>query len=207
MSVLFKKSLHLIKLFVLGFIFIIGCSDDTVEPSPPTVIQIIVKSNSDSTNIAGANVVLYNANSGESVSRTFSGNNGVAEFQNVNPGNYFVRIAAQGFNELPVGNVSPLPFSVISGQTFNRSYFLDPLAGTYGKIDGVIIPNMPGFLVIAKSTNTNTEVHTYSGQMDILHYSIFHSVPIKSTLSNPDISQAIILLSLYHQATALPTHQ
>jgi len=164
MYTLLKKSINFIKIFFLGFIFIFSCSDDnTVEPAPPTIIQIITKSNSDSINIAGANVVLYNANSGESVSRTLSGNNGIAEFQNVNAGNYYVRIAAQGFNEIPIGNVSPVPFSVSSGQTFSRSYFLDPLAGTYGKIDGKIIPNLPGFLVIAKSTTTNAEVHTYSG--------------------------------------------
>jgi len=177
MSVLFKKSFHLIKLFVLGFIFIIGCSDDTVEPEPPTIIQIIAKSNSDSTNIVGANVVLYNANSGESVSRTFSGNNGVAEFQNVNAGDYFVRISAQGFNELPQGSVSPIPFSSLSGQTVSQTYYMSRLQGTFGKIDGTVNPKLSGFLIVAKSSGMNSEYHTYSGPDG---YFVLFNVPYES---------------------------
>ena len=150
MSVSFKKLFHLIKLFVLGFIFIIGCSDDTVEPEPPTIIQIVTKSGSDSTNVLGANVVLYNANSGESVSRTFSGNNGVAEFQNINAGDYFIRISAQGFNEVPQGSVSPIPFSILSGQIFSQTYYMNRLQGTFGKIDGTVNPKLSGFLIVAK---------------------------------------------------------
>ncbi|MCH7516708.1 MAG: ribonuclease III [Bacteroidetes bacterium] len=67
-------------------------------------MQVIVKSSADSSVIAGANVVLYNANTGESVSRTFSGNDGIAKFDNISAGNFYSRISAQGFNEVPQGD-------------------------------------------------------------------------------------------------------
>lgn len=140
-----------------------GCSEDNpVEPTTTNVI-IIVNSSNDSSFIADANVVLYNANTGESVSRVFSGNDGKAIFESLSPGNYYVRISAQGFNEVPQGSVSPVPFSVSSGQTFSQTYYLDKLQGTFGKIDGTVNPNLSGFLIVATSSGINTEYHTYSG--------------------------------------------
>jgi hypothetical protein len=140
-----------------------GCSEDNpVEPTTTNVV-IIVSSKTDSSFIANANVVLYNANSGESVSRVFSGSDGRATFEALSPGNYYVRISAQGFKEIPQGSVSPVPFSVSSGQTFSQTYYMDKLQGTFGKIDGTVNPNISGFLIVATSSGMNTEHHTYSG--------------------------------------------
>ena len=147
---------------------LIGCSEDTpveppLEPPPSTSIDIVVRSSNDSSSIANANVVLYNANSGESVSRVFSGSNGTAKFEDLSSGNYYVRISAQGFNDVPQGSVSPVPFSVSSGQTFTQTYYMNVLQGTFGKIDGTINPNLAGFLIVAKSSGMNSEYHTNSG--------------------------------------------
>ena len=140
-----------------------GCSEDNpVEPTTTNVV-IIVSSKTDSSFIANANVVLYNANNGESVSRVFSGSDGRATFEALSPGNYYVRISAQGFKEIPQGSVSPVPFSVSSGQTFSQTYYMDKLQGTFGKIDGTVNPNISGFLIVATSSGMNTEHHTYSG--------------------------------------------
>ncbi len=142
----------------------IGCSEDTpVEPPPSTSIDIIVRSSNDSSSIANANVVLYNANNGEAVSRGFTIAGGHSAFENVNSGNYFVRISAQGFNESPPGSISPVPFSVSTGQTHTRIYYLDILQGTFGKIDGKVNPNLPGFLIVANLITSTSEHHTYSG--------------------------------------------
>jgi len=151
------------SIFIVNII-IPGCSEDSnIEPIPPAKIHIVVKSAADSSIITGANVVLYNANTGESVSRTFSGNDGAAIFENLSAGNFFVRISAQGFNEIPQGSVSPVPFSVSSGQTYSQTYYMNILPGTFGKIDGTVNPSLTGFLVVAKSSGTNSEFHTYSG--------------------------------------------
>ena len=156
----FKSVLSLTIL--LAFV-LFNCSDNGTEPTPPTTIRIVVKSSTDSSAISGANVVLYNANSGESVGREFSQSDGIATFQASLSGNYYVRIAAQGFKELPEGSVSPVPFSVSSGQTITQTYYMKNLPGTFGKIDGSVSPKLSGFLVIATSSGLNAEYHTYSG--------------------------------------------
>jgi hypothetical protein len=78
-------------------------------------------------------------------------------------GNFYVRISSQGFKEVPEGSISPVPFSVSSGQTFSQIYYTDALLGTFGKIDGTVTPKLSGFLIVAKSSTTNAEYHTYSG--------------------------------------------
>ncbi|HCY77718.1 MAG TPA: hypothetical protein DHV28_17540 [Ignavibacteriales bacterium] len=172
-----KLSIVFFSIFFLSLIFVPGCSDgNTVEPTP-TNIQIIIKSVSDSINISGANVVLNNANSGESISRIFSNTDGIAKFENVSSGNYFVRISAQGFNEIPQGSVSPIPFSISSGQTFSQTYFMSRLQGTFGKIEGTVNPKLSGFLVVAKSSGQNSEYHTYSGPEG---YFVLFNVPYDS---------------------------
>ena len=149
---------------VLGIFLTVSCSkENSVEPTPPTILQIIVKSAQDSSVINGANVVLYNANSGESISRTFTGTDGIAEFEDISSGNFYVRISAQGFNEVPQGSVSPIPFTALSNQTFTQTYYMVVLPGTFGKIDGKIYPNLSGFLVVATSNSSKTDNKTYSG--------------------------------------------
>lgn len=140
-----------------------GCSEKSVNAPPPTSIKITVKSAADSSLIIGANVVLYNANSGEAILRVSSSTAGTAEFDNLSEGSFFIRIAAQGFKELPIENVSPIPFSVSTWETYTQTYYLDTLQGTYGKIDGSIIPAQSGFLVVATSTSFGTDIHSYSG--------------------------------------------
>ena len=163
LKILTMKSLFMTSIGLV-ILFITGCSDDnSVEPPPPTEIQIIVKSATDSSAVAGANVVLYNANTGEALSRTFSGVDGVAIFGNSSAGNYYLRISAQGFKEVPEGSVSPVPFSISTGQTFSQAYYMDAMQGTFGKIDGTVNPNLSGFLIVATSAGMNAEYHTYSG--------------------------------------------
>ena len=169
-------------LVISGTLFLISCSEDNnVEPIPPAEIHITVKSSTDSSIVVGANVVLYNANSGESISRTFSGNDGIAIFENLSSGNFYVRIASQGFREIPEGNVSPVPFSVVSGQIFSQTYFMDVLQGTFGKLDGTIIPNLAGFLIVANSTTLNNNYHTYSGPDG---YFVLFNLPYDSYIVN-----------------------
>ena len=157
-----------LKYFLPAIIFLTfslyHCSDDNgTEPTPPTVIRVVVKSAVDSSLILGANVVLYDANTGESVGREFSASDGIATFQAYFSGNYYVRIAAQGFRELPEGSVSPVPFSVASGATKTQTYYMSVISGTFGKIDGTVNPPLSGFLIVATESGMNSEYHTYTG--------------------------------------------
>jgi hypothetical protein len=174
----YKSAKYIVVSFFISLIGIISCTEDNpVEPLPQTNVEIIVRSANDSLSIANANVVLYNANTGESVSRTFSGNDGVAKFENLSAGNFYSRISAQGFNEVPQGSVSPVPFSVSSGQTFSQTYYMNVLQGTFGKIDGTVNPNLAGFLIVATSSGMNAEYHTYSGPDG---YFVLFNVPYES---------------------------
>ncbi len=173
----YKIKALLLSLMLSSLLFYQCSEENSVEPDPPTVLQIIVKSSADSSVIAGANVVLYNANTGESVSRTFSGNDGIAKFESISAGNFYSRISAQGFKEVPQGSVSPVPFSVSSGQTFSQTYYMDELQGTFGKIEGTVTPNLSGFLIVATSSGMNSEYHTYSGPDG---YFVLFNVPYDS---------------------------
>jgi len=154
----------IIPLIILSTLFFYQCSDDnSTEPPPPTVIQIVVKSSEDSSAVSGANVVLYNANTGEAISRTFSNGDGLAKFDNASSGNFYVKIAAQGFLEIPQGSVSPVPFSVATSQTYTQTYYMNALPGTFGKIDGTVNPQLSGFLIVATESGMNSEHHTYTG--------------------------------------------
>lgn len=151
-------------LIIVSIITYFNCSSDkSVEPPPPTTIDVMVKSAIDSSSVSGANVVLYNANSGESLLRVTSGTDGSAKFEGITEGSFYIKIAAQGFKELPLGNVAPVPFSVSSGQTYSQSFYMDTLKGIYGKIDGTVEPAQSGFLIVSASGAGGTELHSYSG--------------------------------------------
>jgi hypothetical protein len=178
MRTYYRLAKYIIVCCLISLIGFVSCTEDNpVEPVPQTNVEIIVRSANDSSSIANANVVLYNANSGESVSRVFSGSNGTAKFEDLSPGNYYVRISAQGFNEVPQGSVSPVPFSVSSGQTFSQKYYMNVLQGTFGKIEGTVNPNLAGFLIVATSSGMNSEYHTNSGPDG---YFVLFNVPYES---------------------------
>ena len=127
---------HLVILTITVLTIIQGCGkDSTTAPEPLTTLRVIIKSSEDSLNISGANVVLYNADNGEAVSRTFSGSDGAAKFEASLSGNFYVRISAHKFNDLPEGSVSPVPFSLSAGQVFSHTYYMKPMAGVFGRID------------------------------------------------------------------------
>ena len=96
-----RLSIIAFLLISVAFIFT-NCSDDNPsEPPPPVLTKIEVKSVEDSSRIAKANVVLYDATSGESVTRTLTSNDGIAKFENLPSGTYYTEITADGFHESP----------------------------------------------------------------------------------------------------------
>lgn len=171
--------LSITLLLILSTILIFtNCGDDNVvEPPPPILTKIVVNSSIDSSVIVGANVVLYNANTGESISREFSGSNGIAKFESLPSGTYYVEISADGFVATPPKQVNPIPFTISSSKEFSQTYYLEKLQGTFGKIDGNINPNMSGFLIVANSQNSDMEYHTYSGPDG---YFVLFNVPFET---------------------------
>ena len=175
--------LSILLFAILSMILIFtNCGDDnTTEPPPPVLTKIVVNSSVDSSVIVGANVVLYNANTGESISREFSGSDGIAKFESLPSGTYYVEISADGFMATPPKQVNPIPFTISSNKEFSQTYYLDELQGTFGKIDGSINPNISGFLIVANSPNSDMEYHTYSGPDG---YFVLFNVPFETYVVN-----------------------
>lgn len=172
-----RLSIIAFLLISVAFIFT-NCSDDNPsEPPPPVLTKIEVKSVEDSSRIAKANVVLYDATSGESVTRTLTSNDGIAKFENLPSGTYYTEITADGFHESPPKNVSPIPFTISSNKEFSQTYYLDKLEGTFGKIEGNVTPNNSGFLLVAYSMDSNNEYHSYSGPDG---YFVIYNIPYGS---------------------------
>ncbi len=162
---MFREKIKLIADYILiSFLMLtfLNCGDKGVATPPPTGVKIMVKSSIDTSLVNGANVVLYNANSGEALMRAESGSDGIAEFTNLTEGSYYVRIAAQGYKELPIGNVSPVPFPILKYEVSQQTFYMDTLQGTFGTIEGYVDPAQAGFLVVASSA-VNGDLHSYSG--------------------------------------------
>ena len=154
-----------IKIILLGLLLLIcfiGCSkkSEVVAPPEPTIIEIVILAKTDSSAISNANVILYNADNNEAITRLSSDDNGICKLEEASAGNYFVNITAQGFNPVPVGNISPIPFAIVEEQTTNRIYYLDvhPNSGTTGQINGYVEPVVNGILIIAESTSRYSAV-------------------------------------------------
>jgi hypothetical protein len=162
---MFREKIKLFAGYLLISVLMLtyfNCGDKGVATPPPTGVKIMVKSSIDTSLVNGANVVLYNANSGEALMRAESGSDGIAEFTNLTEGSYYARIAAQGYKELPIGNVSPIPFQILKYEVSQQTFYMDTLQGTFGTIDGYVDPAQAGFLVVASSA-VNGDLHSYSG--------------------------------------------
>jgi hypothetical protein len=122
-----RFSILLFLIISMSLIFTNCGEDNSTEPPPPILTKIVVNSAVDSSVIVGANIVLYNANTGESVSREFSGNDGIAKFESLPSGTYYVKIAADGFMATPPKQANPIPFTISSNKNFSQTNYLDKL--------------------------------------------------------------------------------
>ena len=156
MNLIFYYRLKLILMIAAGVIFYPGCSDESDPASPEKTtgtLKTVILSAANSSGIVNANVVLYNADNNEAVARKSSNNNGECSFE-CNPGNYFVRISAQGYNLSPPENNTPVPFAVNKGENITREFFLNPLdVSQPGQISGSVNPVLNNVLIIAEEAN------------------------------------------------------
>ena len=142
-------------LFAISLV-LIGCSDDSNPTAPEKTtgtLKTVILSETNSSAIVSANVVLYNADNNEAILRKSSNNNGECSFE-CDPGNYFVRISAQDFNSSPPESNTPIPFAVDKGENITREFFLNPLdVSQPGQISGSVNPVVNNVLIIAEETD------------------------------------------------------
>ncbi|NIT61085.1 MAG: hypothetical protein GWN00_34245 [Aliifodinibius sp.] len=141
---------------LLSSIIYFGCSNDSNPAAPEETtgtLKTVIMSAADSSGIVTANVVLYNADNNEAILRQSSNNDGECSFE-CNPGNYFVRISAQGYNSSPPKNNTPIPFEVDRGENLTREFFLNPLdVSQPGQISGSVSLAINNVLIIAEETD------------------------------------------------------
>ena len=153
------KFQYFLKLMLLVGIFGLvhmSCSDDSNPAKSDRTtgkIKIVILNEDNLSNIDNANVVLFNADNNEAIMRSATNSDGECSFE-VDPGVFFARISAQGYNQSPPENNAPVPFAVAKGETISRNYYLKPLDEIQpGQISGYVDPVIKNVLIIAAENN------------------------------------------------------
>jgi hypothetical protein len=148
--------------------FVVGCGGDNGPAAPPPpdpgVVKVTVKSSADSSLVGNSNVVLYRAETNEAVLRGLTDPDGTVRFA-VDEGDYYLNISAQGFDPVPLENITPIPFFVAWENTVEQSILLNALAnaGGTGYVIGFVDPAVNNFLILAESQTTQQKYYTASG--------------------------------------------
>jgi hypothetical protein len=204
--------------------FVTGCSDDNgaAAPSPPPdpgTVKVTVRSSADSSLVGNSNVVLYQAETNETVSRGFTDQNGTVSFA-VDAGNYSLNISTQGFDPVPIENTTPIPFPVTWEQTVQQDIFLNVLenAGGTGYVMGFVDPAISNFLILAKSQTTQQKYYTASGpdgffvlfnlpydayNMDALKSGFKMLSPVSATISSQADVDSVSIPVVVYQGSVL----
>ncbi len=149
--------------------YVAGCGgdDDPAAPSPPPdpgVLKVVVRSSADSSPVPNSNVVLYQAENSEALLRDLTDPDGTVYF-NLEEGNYYLNISAQGFNSDPVEGMTSIPFFVAWEDTLAKEILLNVLenTGSAGYVLGFVDPAINNFLILAESQSTQENYSTVSG--------------------------------------------
>ena len=160
-------SLFLLPVVLTALVFPqMQCSDK--EPPPRPTITGYVSDAADSTVIAQANVILFDANTNAPVARSFTDANGLYIIQ-ADGGTYYLKITAQGYASSPPPAGGVQPFDVAWGQIVDRNVYLDsdPQASTAGSIWGYVKfgdgTGAVGMLVVAADAANTSGISTASG--------------------------------------------
>jgi hypothetical protein len=172
-----KKIVYVLIVALLAGVYL-GCSDDDspTKPKPDTVLKVIVKSAADTTVVVvNANVVVYQAETSQAVTRALTGTAGECSFK-LDQGNYYVSVTAQGYDASPAPNVTPVPFFVTTQATTTQTRKLieNDVSGS-GYIIGAVSPVIGNVLVIAENT---ADLERYSGITGPDGVFIIYNVPL-----------------------------
>lgn len=156
-----------------------SCNKDKDEPEPPLgTVSGVISDGSTGDPISGAMVILFNANSNEPIGNVkYTNSEGEYKFV-TSPGNYYVRVYAQGYGQSPAKNLSAIPFAIVDDGVTSNPVSLYPLTGDYGKISGQVMGStspVAGALVVAEAS-----AEAYSTISDSSGQYIIYNVPAGS---------------------------
>ncbi|MBN1758225.1 MAG: carboxypeptidase regulatory-like domain-containing protein [Chitinispirillaceae bacterium] len=149
-----------------------------VDPDRNTPsISVTVSDAGDGSVIVRANVICYDANTNEPVSRAFTGSNGQVRFILSDWGTYYLKVEAQGYEPVPIPGGAPLPFKVSDGES-RPSVYMTPSGSnnSSGGFGGYIKDSsgepVQGVLIVA-----GDGTHYYSGTSGPDGYYVFYNLP------------------------------
>jgi hypothetical protein len=136
----------------LCFIILTGCSDDDAAQLTGFVSGLITDAET-GTALENVAIVVFDANNNSPTGTIiYSDTEGNYNIE-LPLGSYFIKLAKQGYNRVPVLGISPIPFDIIGGQTFDKpvDMFKTDLINA-GFISGNVSSSnqyQPGALVVA----------------------------------------------------------
>ena len=135
--------------------------DTTVDTTAYTHITGKIIQREDSATVAGANVVLYNADNNNPLQRTVSDGLGRYLFR-ADPGNYYLGVTAMGRISSPAPGGRYTPFQLDSLATYTRNFLLRkdtsgiPVGALTGRIEVAGLDNLAGILVVAIAPDSSS---------------------------------------------------
>ena len=126
-------------LFAVSYIW--SCNND--EPTPTGIVMGYVTDVSSSDSLSNARVVLFDANTNQPATPVIITLEDGAYSFSLPGGSYYLRVSAQGYEEVPAPGVPGLAFTVTNGQTTQQDVEMKPLTATdlgwiSGRISGEI---------------------------------------------------------------------
>ena len=172
------KPLHLFALpLTLLLAITTGCFNDGswAPPMPGTLdLTIVDGSSTPVSGIGQANVLVFDATSGDPVGNLTSDNNGRIN-EKADAGSYQLRISANGFSSSPPPGIPPIPLQIVSNQTTSVTITLYPLdnADSLGTISGTVSDTsgngIAGALVVAEIGATSIATTSAGDGSYLLH--------------------------------------
>ncbi|MEN8245931.1 MAG: carboxypeptidase-like regulatory domain-containing protein [Thermodesulfobacteriota bacterium] len=110
---------------------------------PMGTLLVTVDAASDASAVENASVSVYDDKNLVVINAT-TDVDGEFEYP-LSPGSYYVKVAAQGYNPVPLKNQAAIPFEIIDDQTTTESVMLDahPNAGNTGQVSGMVMTPAP----------------------------------------------------------------
>lgn len=145
---------NLLMLFALLLVAAWGCKKDD-EPAVGVVSGVVTDASTNAT-LADTRIIVFDADKNAPVKSLTTGADGAYK-TDLLPGNYYLRLYKQGYNQVPPKGMSPIPFSVSVGTELDKPYQMnvsEVLNGGY--IKGKVTEagkGVAGVLVVADMNN------------------------------------------------------
>lgn len=117
-------------LIVIFSIVLIGCPGEDGGGNDPiittgTLIGVVTDSETGDP-LEGVRIVIFNANTNSPVGSALTTDINGSYSQVLQQGTYLLKLSAQGYDDIPVKNISPLPVTVVREQTVTYSVEMTP---------------------------------------------------------------------------------